>query len=223
METKVLFSDQEGRVMAIEIQFNNQKFSLGNIYAPNEDKPEFFLENLDNLFNYGENLIMVGDFNTVINTQLDRKGSTYNNNKLSNIIKECMENLNLVDVWRDRNPRVHRFSYCRGKPRISSSRIDYALVSKGCDNYCSTVMYLPAPSTDHSTFFIAFNMEEVKRGSGYWKFNDSLLNKSKYLEEMNSLNDSKIIEYNHLDPKEKWELLKFEFANFSQNWSRAYA
>ena len=40
---------------------------------------------------------------------------------------------------------------------------------------------------------------------------------------MNDFLDNKLKEYSEMEPAAKWELIKFECANFSQDWSRQLA
>ena len=59
----------EGRFLIVQIKINNFEYVLCNLYAPNEDSPEFFV----NVFSEVEkfkcgNLIIAGDFNTVLNS-----------------------------------------------------------------------------------------------------------------------------------------------------------
>ena len=49
-------------------------FTCVNIYAPNDDCPQFFVQ-IDNMLDQfqGDNIIYGGDFNCVLNLSLDKK------------------------------------------------------------------------------------------------------------------------------------------------------
>lgn len=61
------FSDPEGRFVMVDIQLESNILTLVNIYAPNEDKPTFFQNVLNQLLCFGCSEIMFGgDFNLVL-------------------------------------------------------------------------------------------------------------------------------------------------------------
>ena len=55
--------DLEGRCLLTKIKHNEQSMLLANIYAPNEDKPQFFSELFENITKHeAEHFILGGDF-----------------------------------------------------------------------------------------------------------------------------------------------------------------
>ena len=66
------FSDPE---VMVDIKLESKILTLVNIYAPNEDKPTFFQNVLNQplCFDCSE-IILVGDFNLVLDVQKDKKG-----------------------------------------------------------------------------------------------------------------------------------------------------
>ena len=62
--------DPEGRLIYIDINYNNVQFRIVNIYAPNndDDRIEFF-DDLYPILLCNKHLILGGDFNCVLNTQ----------------------------------------------------------------------------------------------------------------------------------------------------------
>lgn len=63
-----------GRLISIDITINEREFTLLNIYGPNDDNISLFatLETFL-LQNNDKNIIAGGDFNTVIDTKVDKK------------------------------------------------------------------------------------------------------------------------------------------------------
>ena len=48
--------------------------------------------------------IVIGDYNLVLDTNLDRYGSSYNNKKAAKKVHEWMNEEMMRDMWRIRNP-----------------------------------------------------------------------------------------------------------------------
>ena len=99
--------DINGRFIIINVKVQGETFLLANVYAPNrnEDKQLFFsevqrvieiLKTLD-----CNRIIMGGDWNSVINIELDKKGGNMNPHEtIVNSLKELMNSLELIDIWR---------------------------------------------------------------------------------------------------------------------------
>ena len=213
-------SSPEGRYIIMEATYNYHTFMIANIYAPNNDCPSFFGKLFNTVINNADDKIIIGDYNTVLDKQVDRKGELCNNDKAKEVIVDAMEKYSFTEVWRDRNPGVNQFTYYRKKPKLSASRLDYALVTRGLDRQIMSCFYIPSILTDHKSFFISIGFKEIDKGSGFWMFNDSLLQDETYVKEMNELLEQISSKYTEVEPKQRWELIKFESANFSQEYSR---
>ena len=74
-------TDPEGRFVIINISINQLTLTLVNVYGPNNDDPAFF-HNLFSLLNNSSNLIIAGDFNTVLIPSLDRSHN-HSNSRLA--------------------------------------------------------------------------------------------------------------------------------------------
>ena len=64
-------TDDAGRYIIVNFQQNAEKYVLVNLYAPNEDKPHFFLEIFEKLLNFEGHRILIGDFNLALECQID--------------------------------------------------------------------------------------------------------------------------------------------------------
>ena len=71
-----------GRIITCEALFENNRFTLINVYGPNKDNGHIF-ELLNNyvLTNDEQNFIIGGDFNTTLNCTLDKKNGRSDTNK----------------------------------------------------------------------------------------------------------------------------------------------
>ena len=209
--------------MAVNIQFQDEDFLVVNLYAPNKDSPQFFLQMMEETMELGEKRIYIGDFNVTLEPEIDRKGIQCNNQKSCEVLKRVCKDMSMVDVWQIRNEGVRRYSYFRNNPYKSASRIDFALVPQGVDAFITSCFYTPNALSDHSAFFISLAFIKKQWGKGNWKFNDSLIERPEFVQKMNDFLDNRLKEYSEMEPAAKWELIKFECTNFSQDWSRQLA
>ena len=222
------FSDNDGRVIACEFQsIDNPEigFSIINIYAPNKDQPSFFVNLLNYITEMSSQTIIVGDFNLVMDCDLDRKGSNYNHYQSKEILDDIVEELSLVDIWRARHQEEKCYTWMRVNSRgeMQASRLDYALVSQSLASCTENVMYLPGIKTDHLAFFMAIDLVHHDRGKGYWKFNNSLLNDKDYVQSMNQkLEDTfSVTNKMELNDIDTWLYVKKEIRTHSQKFAKS--
>lgn len=88
------YSDPDGRFIIIDIETDERKLTLANIYAPNDDNPSYFRKIYDHLLNFNcEEIIMGGDFNLVLDIEKDKKGGQPRTHKHSlKIVQDISEN-----------------------------------------------------------------------------------------------------------------------------------
>ena len=166
--------DPEERFIIINISINQLTFTLANIYAPNNDDPLFY-HNLFSLLYNSTNLIVAGDFNTVLNPLLDRTHH-HSNTRIchsSDVIKQYMTDYGLGDSWRARNPSLREYSHISSAHR-SSSRIDFFLISNSLIQQISENIHSIIIS-DHAPVSLTLNTPVLKKTSTRWRFNTSLL------------------------------------------------
>lgn len=99
-------SDREGRYIMVKGKLEGQRVTLINVYAPPDNKKAFF-ESLFDIINLELEGILIwgGDFNMVINYNLDTTSTKKNRTWLSRYMNMQLVDLGLVDVWRDLHPR----------------------------------------------------------------------------------------------------------------------
>ena len=87
-------------VVIVDIKISGKTFTCINIYAPNDDCPQFFKE-IDTKLNQFQcdSIIFAGDFNCVLNLSFDKKGGRMQTNfKARTEIMNLMENRCLIDI-----------------------------------------------------------------------------------------------------------------------------
>lgn len=128
------FKDGEGRLVAIEISTTGGKVLLVNIYAPNGAKEKFLWQLKTKLGDLVyDKLIIIGDFNGVLDFKLDKSIPTGTMKKRKcNTFKtftKFMDQENLLDVWRIKNPQAKEYTYY-SPLHNSFSRIDMMWASQ---------------------------------------------------------------------------------------------
>ena len=89
------YCDPGVRFIICDLSTNGKHLILVNIYAPNDDDPNFFTSVFDHLSDYNcEQVIIGGDFNLVPEVEKDKKGGLARTHKKSlEVINVFCENL----------------------------------------------------------------------------------------------------------------------------------
>ena len=111
-------TDQSGRILVLEVSVNDDVYVLANLYNPNTESEQLltlsqltnFLEEIDDI--RSKKIILGGDFNFFLDTKLEAKGGkpVLKKHSIAKII-EILENFDLCDIWRIRNPNLKRFTF----------------------------------------------------------------------------------------------------------------
>ena len=98
--------DKEGNILALDLNIDDNRITIINIYGPNDDNPEFYENIREYLLEFDNDYYIVcGDFNLALNPTLDTFNySNINNPRARNKLIEIMNDLNLVDYYRILNP-----------------------------------------------------------------------------------------------------------------------
>lgn len=113
LEIKKSYHDKRGRILILDTVLNDQCITLINVYGPNNDDPGFYNDVHGILKDFTcESIICGGDFNCVLDINLDKKGGrAHTNFNAQNAIKTIMQDYDLIDIWRIRNPNVQRYTW----------------------------------------------------------------------------------------------------------------
>lgn len=125
--------DPSGRFLIIDLKIQEYNFVLVNIYAPNEDDPNFFISLFQMIdARNNDSVLLAGDFNTTLDEALDLYNNSGNNHvKKRSILLEYMDKKELYDIWRIKNPTETRYTW--RKPNTLQpvmSRLDYFILSQ---------------------------------------------------------------------------------------------
>ena len=212
--------DTGGRYIICKIETQSGMcLTLCSVYAPNTDCPVFFQTLENKLSEYTSPKLVIGDFNLVINTSIDRYNSSYNNPRALQAMKSLIKTFNLEDTWRVRNPHQIYYSW-RNRAQTQASRIDLCFMSRPLESLCENCTYAHGIESDHSSIFVSIKDKKHERGPGYWKANCSLLNKDDFIAKYRDRLQRKISQLSKLDPIIKWECIKKEMCTAYKTLSR---
>ena len=120
--------NQNGRFIILNASVQGVKYVFTNIYAPNKVRHQctYFkdlYEKLDGIITSAEqNVIIGGDFNVTFDSSLDCLGGSPAKKESVKILEEICLDLNLIDIWRVRNPKERLFTWKQTKPLIQNPR-----------------------------------------------------------------------------------------------------
>ena len=198
-------------------------FYFLNIYAPciNTEKV-LFLDNITKFVNeyisdQDSRLIILGDFNNVLDNQLDIISGEHHADKIVKRFQSLVSELWVVDIWRFLNGKNREFTWNKDKPFVAR-RLDFILVSESFLPFCKESHILDLGFSNHKAVFLQIDFSTFKRGPSFFKFNVSLLNDLVLVNTISS--EIKRINKLDLDPHLKWEYIKASIRDIGKSYGR---
>jgi len=208
-------TDDNGRTIALSLSLEDTEYCLINVYAPTSDHEADQVEFLKSIrINIEENLqrklIIGGDFNICLE-KIDKSSNVLSRSKARDEILQIMETYDLLDIWRINHPETKRYTWRRRNP-FTQSRLDYWLIGADVSYNIQNCDVKPSIKSDHSLITIKFTQTaKMKRGTGLWKFNASLLSDIDYIGFMQGMIEHLSKKYENIADKSlKWELIKMD-------------
>ena len=205
-------TDDQGRLLLVDINIENRNFCLGNVYGPNVDNPTFY----SNLFNQLQNfstsdITLGGDFNLVLNNDFEKLGCSpqYSNYKASNVVNTNMKTSGLTDIFRSLHPTKKLFTRVQNNP-FAASRLEFFLISNSLLTDSQTASILPSVHSNHRLMQIKLSLKAIHKGTGYWKFNNSSLLDKNFASVIKNVIGEFQTNYppNTCNPQLQWDTLK---------------
>ena len=180
--------DINGNFIIVDLTIENHKMTLVNLYGPNNDEPWFYT-NLQNKIKQlnNQNIIMVGDWNLLLDPNIDGKNYRHiNNPRAKEEVLKIMNDLNLCDVWREENPDKARFTWRRSMQNKDTQmgRLDFFLVSDPLLTWTVNQNIEIGYRSDHSVITLEIKLNDTQKRKTFWKFNNSLLHSEEYAKEV---------------------------------------
>jgi len=215
------YHDDDGRIIILDISLNDEQLTLINIYGPNIDNPIFFENICGKLQDFNcESIIWGGDFNLVLDVSLDKKGGiprTHHNSQ--NCVKGIMEDYDLIDIWRKKNPTTRRYTWRSNTNPPILCRLDFFLISFNLYAQIDHCNILAGFKTDHSSIDIKVASVNEARGRGFWKFNVSLLHDMDYVNKIKQCIQDVNINCRYMTPDILWEFMKCQIRTVTIEYS----
>ena len=194
--------DREGRYIMAKGKLEGQRVTLINVYAPPDSKKAFF-ESLFDIINVELEGILIcgGDFNMVMNYNLDTTSTKKNRTWLNRYMNTQLVDLGIVDVWRD-------YTHYSDQHQMYS-RLDYFFMTKGDMHRVEDCRIGVADLSDHNAVYLTINLSKRRRTT-VWRMNVGVLN-DKDLVERIRMDINRYIEENdngEVDPAILWDALK---------------
>lgn len=159
----------------------------------------------------------------ILNPLMDRVHPGSNNNRCKETVNLIMDQHDLCDAWRLKNPNSRVYTWKKDKNSQKVSRLDYFLISQSLlSKVSSCKINSNYGYSDHSMITLSLT-HNVHRGPGYWKFNAKHLRNLEFVNHMNDVIENLLTVSEALQPDERWGFVKLEIANQSKIFSINYA
>ena len=180
------YKDTNGNLLILNCIICDKKFNLINVYGPNSDDPAFFKKILEQIEYTDAFSIVAGDFNLILNPEIDCYDYINSNQhpKAREEVLKLISQCNLIDCWRDQNVESKEYTWFK-KNTNKKARLDFFLISQTLLTDMTFVKILPGYRTDHSLLCLKLSLGQFKKGTSYWKMNNSLLTDIDYINTIN--------------------------------------
>ena len=180
--------DRNRNFILISFSMKDKDILLVNVYEPNRDTPAFYEKLMEMVKEYpNHNIMIVGDWNLMLDPQLDSYNYKHiNNPKAKESVENMMLELGLTDIWREANPDCKHYTWRKIKP-LKQSRLDCFLLSDYLASSFEDTDILPGYRSDHSVVTLKLRFGKKMKQNTLWKFNCSLLKDKKYIDEINNV------------------------------------
>ena len=181
-----IFKDNSGNLLILKIKIDDLIITLANVYGPNTDSPDFYSTLFERIEEFdSEYHITCGDFNLVQNPEFDYHNYLHVNNPRARLrVLDCMHDQGYIDPFRELHGNIKRYTWRKKNP-LKQARLDFFLVSENLAPSLDNLDILLGYRSDHSHVKLTLKFNQFKRGKGLWKFNNSLLYDTKYVNKVN--------------------------------------
>lgn len=178
-------SDSDGRFVLAHFKHREICFGVASIYAPNRN-PERndFLHYCIDQIDPSISTVICGDFNTVMDRSLDRRGSfSLDSTRESSVaLRALLDECCATDIWRFLHPDTRAYTWMRADGSLSS-RIDLIGCPLAWSHSVQSCEIVPCPFSDHSAVLMESPLPlPFPRGPGRWKLNIAVLKDPAFLD-----------------------------------------
>ena len=215
--------DPEGRFLLLNGTTEDQNVTFRNVYAPSgypkyKERSTFF-NNLKTVISEfkpnNSQLILGGDFNCVLNDELDRIRPM---SKYDPLVKS-LNKFYLDDIWRNQHPENKEYTFYSNIG--TGSRLDKFYIPKIWRLNVTKSVIESFSHSDHEKVSTKIDLNDIEMGPGIWKMNNVYLKDQKYIDGITDL------WYKHQETKfdlpslgEWWDEGKLRIQEFSTIFSK---
>lgn len=200
------------RIICIGLEYDNEIYICMSVYYPNEqnEKCNFHREVnliLDQFKLRNVNIVVGGDFNCISNVAMDNISGKPHSTREIESFNSWAAHGDLFDVWRLFNGDIKDYTW-RHKNKSIMRRIDYIFCNKMFLDKIISSDILDIPKTDHRAIRVDASYDSGIKGSGIWKFNNSMLSDIGYAQCINDAIANLVLEKKHTSPQIFWDYCK---------------
>jgi len=168
---------EAGTIQNFSFEYGGQNFQLWNVYASRLNDLNEWAKRFVRQWTIHSKMILVGDWNSVENPALDRKGQKQkHDDSCMSPVWQAVTSNGFYDSWRERNLNSQVFSYYW--PNVGpTSRLDRVYANAETDRFIWDIGYLPNKwYSDHCAVWFELQKPDfVRWGRSFWKCNVSHL------------------------------------------------
>uniref|UniRef100_A0A803J671 Reverse transcriptase domain-containing protein n=1 Tax=Xenopus tropicalis TaxID=8364 RepID=A0A803J671_XENTR len=196
ISVKETYQDPHGRFLLLNFELYSHKYSILNVYAPNDHQVKFVnkaLKTLPDSFLEHRQIIVLGDFNIAPDPFLDKlpipKGQALRTPlNLAKGLQQSIKKHGLYDAWRAAHPAEKDFTFF-SHVHLSYSRIDLIFLDPFLLQTMDKVYIGIATWTDHAPIGIRLKLPATPLPNTLWKLNNSILSNPKNIEYLTKLTE----------------------------------
>lgn len=179
-----------GRLIRLDFSCDGfSNFRIVNAYFPSvADERLEFIQDLSRHLCGARNLILGGDFNFILDPNLDKIGGNLSKGTIgSKSFKSIVDKMSLTDCFRHLYPKKRAVTWTRRNVAtgndtsnydIIGTRLDRFYISSALNDNLTAFETIPCACSDHDFIMINLSSQNeagITFGKSYWKFNDELL------------------------------------------------
>lgn len=176
--------DAEGRYLQCEFFFRGQSFRVCSLYVPNRNPArDSFLRDLQVKIDFSVPSLLCGDFNTVFDRALDRRGSdpSDTSRESTSALRGLFDACSVVDIFRYLHPSTPGYTWSKWNGTLAS-RIDLVGIPSHWVSSVSACSVVPCPFSDHCGVLASVTVpDSIPSGPGLWKLNTAVLKEAEYV------------------------------------------
>ena len=215
------FSDHEGNLLGILIEYESKILLIEGIYGPNKDSPDFFENNVFSKINdwNPHHAIFAGDWNLIMDRNLDTLNyQSVSNPRARNAVIDKINEFDLIDIHRELYPTKRSYTWKQWGAH-KYGRLDYFLISNSLLPFIKKSSIISGCYSDHSPIILDIDFSKFQRGKGFWKLNNSLLSDPDYIDLIKDTIKKTTCQYSVIDndPNFIQKLSREEFDAFASS------